>query len=383
MKNNHFEIKKRAVKLKKNKSNADETQAMRLSSSVWKVLMGGISGAVVISLIIFILALVTPTHLEHSRISATIDNKIYFNVELDLKKSTLFPNGGKMTADRTVLSEIVKQSVVNTHWNFRADQEVEIKGVQSLKYILEAPGKWKKETPLFIEEDVLLSGYEGIGLSHQYDLDLKGIAEFIKKVEEETQVGASDYKVKLIWSFEGVTLYEGHEKETIIEIPYNIEFNERLATLPEVYEFNEQVRFMEDYIIPNEKSILFTTNVLVARKRAGVLMVVLILSWTCVFYQAKKRKVFDKTEQELIIKRFGTDLVDLTKPLCMDDYEVITIVELKAFHSIAQKRDAEVLHWEDVLEHTYAIIDEKQLYVMKSTKLQVLVEENNEIDEIS
>ena len=181
----------------------------------------------IISTFFTIKAFRQPLKLEQKNLLNTITERTIFEYNAEVIPCTLYPSGGIIVPEGHVITAITRH--VNFHietW-VAAQKPVRIKGSQQILLKLVAENYWERDFIISNKSSFEFTGEKNQLIMGDYSINPQDFINYIDKVEEETNVRASRYFIKLKPMLEGeivfndTTLNFDTSPEMIFEISNN------------------------------------------------------------------------------------------------------------------------------------------------------------------
>jgi hypothetical protein len=303
-------------------------------------------------------AFTNPLAAEEKSIDNTIEVKTSFDYSGVVKRSTLYPAGGKVSGDDIIFTSLTDKLIINVKTNVSTEKPVTVEGTSELIYTLAAKDMWHKDYEVVASHPVQSEGLSHTLLQEDITIGIKQLFDYISRVEEETSVNFGDYllivKPKItgaVYQDNGDKVYDIH---TELEIPFEIsnQYIKYAAESPEK-EFME-TRAIESINNHPERMKLLGTSipVITARYVFGLLS---LLSIACLIVKLlSKAKLMKQNLSEIdrIDKKYKYKIVEVSSKVVAHNQMQVDLKSFSALMQIAEDKDEPILKYENKLSGT-------------------------------
>lgn len=320
--------------------------------------------ALIAALGLYIFLKLKPETTEQSVVSNSFNTVLEYKMTGDMKKSTLYPEGGTFEVDKVLMKEITKEAKITVTYKLKSDKVVDLNATVSLMMDVIAVDRWKKERIIIESKTISTSTAEELIIDETFNIELKTIDKFIERVEEETRTASSEYLLVITPIINGSVTY--NDKVKILDSGLAVEmiYQSRMIEMPEVISYKDSASYMETIVTPNAVNYLGTTDLEVSRQRALIILSVISLMLLSVIGFSVKKNLFIKSIEEKVLRKFKSELMMIESPLDQSCYQVIIVDDYQNFYKIATRRDIEILCYKAKNSNAYYIIEENQLYLL-------------------
>jgi hypothetical protein len=307
----------------------------------------------IISTWLTIQALRKPLVLEEAVITNRLEEKVSYDYMVDVKRSLLYPKGGKVSPDGIIFNNITNSLIITLDYGLKSEKSVKVEGNIIVKYRITATDMWEREFVIIENKPIKSEGVENSLLKEDIAIDLSDLLEYTTKIEEATLVKPNSYTLTIEPQIKG-TVYQDNN-QMLYKVDKNLEIPFELNSQTMKYKGDPQAKeqvYNSDIQEINTVPVtinLFNNEVLLlnARYIFGILSFVLFLILIPAMYKKLKIKKVKVSEINLIDKKHKGKIIEVNDRI---SYERLPRVGLKSFKdlfSMAEEKEEPILKYND------------------------------------
>ena len=308
-----------------------------------------------------------PLEVEQQVDINTVVQKTDFAYKADVVPSALYPDGGVVTPEGPIFTELLKELRIDIQSVIEADKNVIVEGNKGVILTLIAENLWQRRQQLDAESDFTLQGLNNQVINGTYSINLLELQNFIDQVEEETKVPAGKYLLKVKPIVTGIIV--GSEKIDIDQSP-ELTFELKGNTLQIIgdKEYSKETVFKKTEVL-TEPFQFFGQELAVftARKVFGILSVGLLILMLIIVKLFGFQRVLlggrATSRAAKIDKKYRSRMVSIKEALNNVSKHSVALDSFKSLLKIADEKELPILRYENGRENAiYHVVDGEYVY---------------------
>jgi len=344
-----------------------------------KVTYGTAAVLLLIFAVLTIISICRPIQIEQVYYENTIRHKTSYEYKVDVKPSSLYPNGGVITPEGKMFTRITKGFRVNPSSVIIAEEPISVKGSYSIFLKLVAEDYWEKDYNILKSNTPFeLNGTNNAFITGEVYIPIDDLFEYIEKLEEELGVAPNQYLLKVQPVVEG-TITANKDVMPIDPIPeMTFSLNSREIVLLGEKDFEKEIPVKKSEVSMADFNILGVTVPLTAARITFLLISLCILIYLSIPIMSVMKHTRDEMpESNIIDRKYRKRLIYLKDKVDLAVEHILSLDDFGSLIRIADEKELPILRYEDPVSNiVYYVVDGQCVY---SYQPQSIVKNKEEI----